>query len=116
MSLSDQVVSTARCPKCDVEIRDGSLFCYNCGGRVAGDDGREPPVEASGAFVEPVTKPAPGLRTARDIRRRERTFDRKPKQVVWEPSAVTPDLQLIVVTAGVIVFTVVVILMIIYWR
>jgi hypothetical protein len=116
MSSTEQVVKTARCPKCGSEVRDGSLFCYNCGGRVTCVDENKPLVETPPAFGEPPTKPAPGLRSARDIRRRERTFDRKPKEVVWEPSTTTPDLQLIIITSGVIVFTAVVILMVLYLR
>jgi len=114
MTLPETAVKTARCPKCDAEVRDGSVFCYNCGGRVANDEEVAPPDETPSAVAEPASKPAPGLRTARDIRRRERTVDRKPKEVVWETVNDGPDLQLIVVTAGIIVFTIVVILLVRY--
>jgi len=113
MSIPETAVKTARCPKCDFEVRDGSVFCYNCGGRV-GEDGAEQPVDAPGIVDESSSKPAPGLRTARDIRRRERNIDRKPKEVVWEALETGPDSQLIIVTACIIVFTVVVILLIRY--
>ena len=127
MSLSESAVKTARCPKCDAEVRDGSLFCYNCGGRVDGEAGSEAaidsqpaanerPVEISPVVVQPSTKPAPGLRSARDIRRRERPSDRKPREVVWEASSAEPDLQLIILTAAIIVFTIVVVLMVLYVR
>ena len=78
------------------------------------DDGSVPLIETPSVVAEPASKPAPGLRTARDIRRRERTADRKPKQVVWEAVNDGPDLQLIIVTAGIIVFTIVVILLVRY--
>jgi len=114
MSLPETAVHTARCPKCDAEVRDGSVFCYNCGGRVVGDDGIDqtigtPPVAGASA-----SKPAPGLRSARDIRRRERISDRKPREVVWEAVNGGPDLQLIIATASIIVFTVLVILLVRY--
>jgi hypothetical protein len=116
MSTKEEMITSTRCPKCNADVRDGSVFCYNCGGRVTSDDGTESSTEASSATTEPVTTPAPGLRTARDIRRRERTFQRKPREVVWEPSSGVPDIQLIVVTAIVIVFTIAVILMALYLR
>ena len=117
MSLSEIVVKPVRCPKCDAEIRDGSAFCYNCGGRVAVDNvADEVPISSTSVPEETSSKPAPGLRTARDIRRRERTVDRKPKEVVWEPAAAGPDLQLILATVGIIIFTVIVVLLVLYLR
>jgi hypothetical protein len=117
MSLSETVVKPVRCPKCDAEIRDGSAFCYNCGGRVVEENAVDKvPVISPSAPEEMLSKPAPGLRTARDIRRRERTVDRKPKEVVWEPAAAGPDLQLIIATVGIIIFTVIVVLMVLYLR
>jgi hypothetical protein len=117
MSLSETVVKPVRCPKCDAEIRDGSAFCYNCGGRVVDENVTdEGPISSPTRPDETLSKPAPGLRTARDIRRRERTVDRKPKKVVWEPAMAEPDLQLIIATAAIIIFTVIVILMVLYLR
>jgi hypothetical protein len=117
MSLSETVVQPVRCPKCDAEIRDGSAFCYNCGGRVVDENVTdEVPVSSPTKPDETLSKPAPGLRTARDIRRRERTVDRKPKEVVWEPAASGPDLQLIIATVAIIVFTAIVVLMVLYFR
>ena len=113
--MSSRDVATAtRCPKCEAEIRDGSLFCYNCGDRVAESNGSEPPAAPASAAEERSTKPAPGLRTARDIRRRERPSGRTPRVVVWESTDTGPELQLIIVTAGVIVFTIIVVLLILY--
>ena len=113
MSLRETAVQTGRCAKCDAEIRDGSVFCYNCGGRVA-DDGGEQGIEASKPAETTASKPAPGLRTAREIRRRERGVDRKPREVIWEAAVSGLELQLIIVTVGIIVFTVVVIVLIRY--
>jgi hypothetical protein len=117
MSLSESAVKTARCQKCDADVRDGSVFCYNCGGRVVGDAAENiASSDSSIAAIGTATKPAPGLLSARDIRRRERTFDRKPKKVVWEAANDAPDLQLIILTVGVIVFTTVVVLLVLYLR
>ncbi|HEY2867030.1 MAG TPA: hypothetical protein VGJ02_08055 [Pyrinomonadaceae bacterium] len=61
------------------------------------------------------TQPAPGLRTARDIRQRERTFERKPRTISWEPAAGS-DIQLIVIASAVLVFTIVVIGLALYLK
>jgi hypothetical protein len=117
MSLPETAIKATRCPKCDAEVRDGSAFCYNCGGRVIEGDGLETSVETSDVVAdESAGKPAPGLRSARDIRRRERSVDRKPREVVWEPAVDKPDWHLIIVTAGIIVFTIVVVLLVVYSR
>ena len=119
MSSTDAVLEKAECPKCGVDVRPDSTFCYNCGGLVLDDLAvgidRLKKVDVS-APVEKTTTPTPGLRTAREIRRRERVFDRKPKEVVWEPSATGPDTQLIVVTVIIILFTITVILLAFYLR
>ena len=114
MSSTGEVATATRCPKCDAEVRDGSLFCYNCGGRVIADTGVETVEKPAAGVTESGMKPAPGLRTARDIRRRERAVDRRPREVVWEAVEAGPDLQLIAVTAGIIIFTVVVVLLVLY--
>lgn len=61
-------------------------------------------------------KPAPGLRTARDVKRRERTFQRKVKEVVWEPSTEAATAPLIILTAIVAIFTILVIVFVFYFR
>jgi uncharacterized Zn finger protein (UPF0148 family) len=114
MNLEETATTTTvECPKCGAEVRDGSVFCYNCGGRVAGD---EIIADSSSVPVKRKTTPAPGLRSARDLRRRERTIDRKPTTIVWEPVAEGPDHALIVATVLVIAFTIVVIGLVFYLR
>ena len=114
MSSSESAVAVTRCPKCDAEVRDASTFCYNCGGRVTAEtaltDGETSP-ETPYDVNEKNSAPAPGMRSARDIRR-QRTFERKQKQIVWEPNEKGPDIQLIVITAAVLIFTIVVILLV----
>jgi uncharacterized Zn finger protein (UPF0148 family) len=119
MSSGEKIATVDTCPKCNADIRDGSVFCYNCGGRVTDEGEDQAPAEslaetAQQDDVKPVTKPAPGLRTARDIRRRERTFERKPKEITWEVAASGPDMQLLIITGAIALFTVVVVLLILY--
>ena len=118
MSLSETVVEKTECPKCGADVRPDTQFCYNCGGPVAVEIKNDAPSaygEATSATVDEKV-PAPGLRSAREIKRRERVFERRTKEVVWEPVLTTPNTQLIVVAAIVVVFTIAVIILAFYLR
>ena len=103
-------VETAVCDSCGAEVRDDSLFCFNCGGSVkANSDGPEPvvpdllkasstdplvetPTKANDSFPSvksgeqlPGSKPA--LRTAASLRKQRRAFNRQPVEVTWERPA-----------------------------
>ena len=118
MSLTETVVEKAECPKCGADVRPDTQFCYNCGGPVFEELEKES-LSTNGAAIskaEDEKRPAPGLRSAREIKRRERVFERRTKEVVWEPVLTTPNTQLIVVAAVVILFTVAVIILAFYLR
>jgi hypothetical protein len=118
MTLSETVVEKAECPKCGAEVRPDTQFCYNCGGPVAEEIKRDAPAMNGAVLSEIVDEktPAPGLRSAREIKRRERVFERRTKEFVWEPVLTTPNRQLIVVASIVILFTVAVIILAFYLR
>lgn len=65
---------------------------------------------------EKITQPAPGLKSAGDLRRRERVFDRAPRRIKWEPAAEGSDFQLIIVTGAIVIFTVIVVALAFYLR
>ena len=118
MSLSETVVEKTECPKCGADVRPDTQFCYNCGGPVAekvNDEVRSTNGVATSETIDE-KMPAPGLRSAREIKRRERVFERRTKEVVWEPVLTTPNTQLIVVAAIVVVFTIAVIILAFYLR
>src|SRR4051812_49059205 len=116
MSLSETVVEKVECPKCGADVRPDTQFCYNCGGPVAKEIVNDVPSTNGGAIskTDDEKRPAPGLRSAREIKRRERVFERRTKEVVWEPVLTTPNTQLIVVAMIVILFTVAVIILAFY--
>jgi hypothetical protein len=94
------------------------MFCYNCGGPIAAvpiaaAESDEDPVDPRP--IERATRPAPGMRSAREIRR-ERVFERKPKEFVWEPNESSSETLLIVVTLAIVVFTITVIVLAFYLR
>ena len=119
MSTSETTIETHKCAKCGAEVRPDTQFCYNCGGSVTADNEVSENGNAGPGVPEVLQNtsvPAPGLRSARDIRRRERSFERKPKEVVWEPELKGPDVRLIVVAAIALVFTIAVIVLASYLR
>ena len=89
-------VDTAVCDICGAEIRDGSQFCYNCGGSLSKTEEADPippPAEPIIAVTEPVTNgsvtkieaPPAKPATERSDRRRVRAANREPAEIVWEP-------------------------------
>ena len=85
-------VQTAVCDICGAEVRDGSVFCYNCGGPLAKleEVAAIPPPAEPMIAAEPVTNGAvtkvdevsPKQRTDR---RRVRASNREPAEIVWAP-------------------------------
>jgi len=87
------------CSKCDAPVRENTVFCYNCGGRVAddpietGENGDAPiDVETQAALDDLALRlsadEASGdekLAKAAAERRRARVAPRKTKEYVWEP-------------------------------
>ncbi len=89
-------VQTAVCDICGAEVRDGSAFCYNCGGsltKAAEPETIPPPADPIVARAESpsngsATKvdEAPANRKAdRSDRRKVRASNREPVEIVWEP-------------------------------
>lgn len=88
-------VETAICDVCGAEVRDGSQFCYNCGGSVS-DTGKLKPIPPPD---EPIIrldeKPANGTppaaydpakrRAERSEKRQVRASNRQPVEIVWQP-------------------------------
>jgi hypothetical protein len=104
-------VQTPICDICGAEVREGSLFCYNCGGslkKVAAEPAQTPEVPvAPPAPTNGASKPsAPSKREAR----KRKPIDRGPVEVVWAPRE---GISLIYVVAGVILLIIAVVLFIV---
>ena len=85
MERSEVVLETI-CPKCGVEVRDGSLFCYNCGGSV-GDE--KAVLEATSySHNGPGMPTANGASETGSRTRKSRTIPRRistePVQFTWK--------------------------------
>ena len=103
--MPETVLTTEACNACGSEVRDESLFCYNCGARVRGD---EPVPEAKVAVekIESPTVPRPPLRSAASLRKQRRAYNRQPVEITWERPSRAPVgfiITTIVLTAGALV-------------
>lgn len=87
-------VQTAVCDICGAEVREGSVFCYNCGGSLAKGEEPDPipPPAEPMILAEPVTngrathgEDPTKRRAERSDRRRVRASNREPAEIVWEP-------------------------------
>lgn len=110
--MSETAVQEEICDICGVEVRDGSQFCYNCGGSVSAKPSKEgasnstrtaagsvietevfadPTIDEGQKVVLPGSKN--GLSTLKGSARGERR-PRKPvsrnKEIFWEPKVGVP--------------------------
>lgn len=112
--MAEVVLEKEVCGKCGVDVRENTLFCYNCGNQVASDSKDDPSSNGDGSEAAVATKPdakAAGekkLSRAAEERRKARVSQRKSNEYVWEPGG---DFRLtflvailITVVAGAVVF------------
>lgn len=95
--MTEPIVKDRICEACGAEVREGSLFCYNCGEAVSKNgDGpqkeittrepiREPaPVDVTepGAEIETPIERKP-LQSAASLRKQRRAYNRQPVEITW---------------------------------
>ena len=108
----------AVCVECGSEVREGTQFCYACGKPVATETSDEAVVGAEETVAatentDSKAEKSEKLASAAAERKRSRSGQRKPKQVVWEePGAASNRLFMLlcvlifVLAAGVVFLTV----------
>jgi hypothetical protein len=140
--MTDVLVEERTCAACGVGVRPESQYCYNCGASL--DDlsgtierpidhpdlaaGDERPIlmpSITSKDSSPVTRVPAGetaieqdgrsYESASSLRRKTRTFERKPVEVIWEP-ATGPNVVLIIATVLLVLFSVAVIALALYYR
>ena len=87
--MSETALEISVCNACGADVRDESLFCYNCGKKIKED---VPTVEVEPATHEVAMAPTsrPPLRSAAELRKQRRAFNRQPVEVTWEPPSGSP--------------------------
>jgi hypothetical protein len=127
--MSETIVDEPVCPACGAEVRDGSMFCYNCGSAVAGEGAETEQAAEISAIPEPSITPngegtkkeilpgsLSGLQTAASMRRRAKPSRSKPREMVWVPRDESVGLQFVAATIAFIVFAVVIVILALYFK
>jgi uncharacterized Zn finger protein (UPF0148 family) len=98
--MAETLTQTAVCESCGAEVRDGSLFCYNCGEKVRAEErvSESVPTDDVAVVDEPISESAasddvavsdarskrPPLRSAASLRKQRRAYNRQPVEIRWE--------------------------------
>lgn len=113
--MAETLVDNAVCGACGADVREESLFCYNCGASVQGAVPEPAPIEPkpaqpvvdSSAPAESANPDArPPLRSAASLRKQRRASNRQPVEVSWQQPTGAPVgfiIATIVLSAGALV-------------
>jgi uncharacterized Zn finger protein (UPF0148 family) len=143
--MSATLIKEENCRACGVDIREGALFCYNCGGSVTYEDAaageneaisdawfreeiaEEVPEEKTSTVETAETKndaiKKPGmhgtakLRSAAALRRKTKNFQKKKvEEVVWEEYENASNGWFVLVAIGLTVISAAIFLLAIYLK
>ena len=118
--MTKATVEKTICKSCGADVREGTLFCYNCGKRVAEEpvaEAADPGKSNGDAVDEEIARrfrvdeePPDKLAAAAAKRKKSRAGLRKPSEMVWEPADGNSSSLFVVITivitaiAAIIVF------------
>ena len=117
-------VKEAVCNICGAEVRDASLFCYNCGGSVSKVDDEPASIPApTDPIVRTDAEPdngsaayEPAKRRSEQVdKRRVRAANRQPVEIVWQPRAGI-SLPFVITSLVVVVLALAIIAAALYFR
>lgn len=83
--MAETAVERSVCKGCGAEVRDESLFCYNCGESVGEPAESLPMVVEKDRHALAPADTRPPLTSAASLRKERRAFSRKPVEISWEP-------------------------------
>ena len=112
--MANSTVTEAACDLCGAEIREGSLYCYNCGTAVP-EEHAETKTSVPEVAASPQVNERPPLRSAASLRKQRRAFNRQPVEVTWEPKPPT-SLLFIVSSIALAIGALVLLLIALYLR
>lgn len=122
--MAETVIDTKVCPKCGVEVRPDTLFCYNCGASVSADGVVFPTVRdklleeerAEKAGFVKKKQPEKELTSAASLRKKKNQAAVKTVEVVWDEPDSAPNSWFIVVALLLTLFAVGVFVVMLYIR
>lgn len=130
--MAEVVADNEVCGKCGAEVREGTAFCFACGGRVSAEEAHEQTNGAASTLdeqskaaledlaqklkgEEPAEVPDNKLAKAAEERKKARVTQRRAREFVWEPSDDMP-IGLLISVGVVFIAAVVVILLTVVWK
>ncbi len=112
--MSETAIQTAACAGCRAEVRDESVFCYNCGDRIKTEPA-DNEIEPKEDEIARRPGSTPLLRSAASMRKQRRAFNREPLQIRWEQRT-APATGFVFTTAVLVVGVLVLLLLALYLR
>lgn len=130
--MPETVVEKEVCGKCGAEVREGTAFCYACGGQVVPDEVLQPtngiakPLDPKAKAAlddlaqkmkgeEPPPVPESKLAKAAEERKKARVTQRKDREFVWEPRGDMP-IALWIAVAVIVIAAALVVLVTVVWK
>jgi uncharacterized Zn finger protein (UPF0148 family) len=129
--MAEAVAENDVCSKCGAEVREGTAFCYACGGRVTDDRVPENKETSNGvdaksqAALDDLAQKLRGddetrvpddkLAKAAEERKKARVTQRKSRDFVWEPRNDMP-VGFLISALVVLIVAVMVILITVVWK
>jgi uncharacterized Zn finger protein (UPF0148 family) len=133
--MQEATIEKPACGNCGVDVRENTLFCYNCGSRVVEDKSVESPltVETNGLRSGNASKAQAALddlanrlkndelagdklAKAAAERRKARVRRRKSKEVVWEPNDDLSAGLILLLAVIITAITACIVFLVIIWR
>jgi predicted amidophosphoribosyltransferase len=112
--MANTAVEILNCEACGADVREGSLFCYNCGSSVT-PTGVVEALKENPVIADVPAQERPPLKSAASIRKHRRALNRQPVQVSWEAPE-GPATAFIVVTIVLTVGAIVLLALALYLR
>ncbi len=114
--MTEAVLEKETCSGCGVDIREDTLFCYNCGARVADE---APSIALDNAFEAANNgnsrDGSEKLAAAASERKRARVAHRQVAEYVWESTAGERASTILVIGILIVIFAFVVVLLMANW-
>jgi hypothetical protein len=109
--MPETVLITETCHACGSEVRDESIFCYNCGQQVR--EGGQTEETKTMDKLESGLRSRPPLKSAASLRKQRRAYNRQPVEITWERPTRSP-IGFIITTIVLVVGALVLLLLALY--
>ena len=124
--MAEATAEKTACENCGAEIREGTLFCYNCGNKfddalpasngTALSDEAKNALDDLAARLELETESENKLALAAAERKKARVTPKKKKEVVWDAEENRSGLLFFFVSLFIFILVMVVVFIAVYWK